>query len=501
MNRKESKIFLFMLMFLLSTVLPVSAAMVRLPFEQLMSESDIIITGNTTDVTQSGIYQYFRVEIENYYKSPETDSTIYVKVKGGQGMWFEDQPELKVGKKYLLFLTDTDESYLSNPVYTVYGLFQGVYTVESGFATGHPSNLIVTEDSISLAPPGNLSMVKFWFPEDLPVHELDTALMEFQNNGGQTIHRQYNVLFKGVEGPCIGIDTSEKIDVHVHAGGGTQKGIEVNFTLPGVYDVFLNNTFVEQVTVYDAGHGAEDVVFSDFRTDPARPLVNRNLRFRFNVTYNGSSVLKCYYRFVVTPINGNQWFNIPMVSKFNGSETRSSGYEIRPWDDVDLRVVVWYKGQRVIDELVEVVDDDEEVPDLGGPLTKITVTREMAEELAVEAFMDSLIDPYEVEVEEVRKIQYEYPVESGNFTDAWYVSVCGKGIERGSGELVGQTTDYTILIYSGEIVEGITAGAGLGIISTRDVILDGVIKFYIPITLGLGTIIVALYYRRKSSSI
>lgn len=500
MNRKESKIFLFMLMFLLSTVFPVSAAMVRLPFEQLMSESDIIITGNTTDVTQSGIYQYFRVEIENYYKSPETDSTIYVKVKGGQGMWFEDQPELKVGKKYLLFLTDTDENYLSNPVYTVYGLFQGVYTVEGEFATGHPSNLIVTEDSISLAPPGNLSMVGFWFPEDLPVYELDTALMEFESNGGQTIHGRYYVLFRGVEGPCIGIDVIEKIDVQVHAGGGTQKGIEVNFTLPGVYDVFLNNTFVEQVTVYDVGHGAEDVVFSDFRTDPAPPLVNRKLRFRFNVTYNGSSALKCYYRFVVTPINENQWLNIPMVSEFNGSETKSSGYEIRRDDDADLRVVVWYKGQRVIDELVEVVDDSN-IPGLGGPLTKINVTGEMAEELAVEAFKDSLIDPYEVEVEEVSKIQYEYPVESGNFTDAWYVSVSGKGIERVSGKLVGQTTDYTILIYSGEIVEGITEGAGLGKISTRDVTLDSVIKFYIPITLSLGTIIVALYYRRKSSSI
>jgi len=500
LSRNNYKTGLLILALVFSTVFPVSAAMVRIPFEKLMSNSDTIVTGKTTNVTQIGDYQYFRLEVENYYKNPKTDTILYVKVHGGPRLWVEDQPELDIGKEYLLFLSDTEEQYNTRPVYTVYGLFKGVYTLEGEFAKGHPENVIVTEDDLSLAPPGNLSFAEFRFPENLPVFELDTALFEFENNGGQIIRGKYLVSFKGVDGLCEGIDISEKLNVYVHAGGGTQKGVEVNFTLPGLYDVFLNETIIDQITVYEAGHGAEDVVFSSFRTDPAQPLVNRRLRLRFNVTYNGTPPLNCYYRLVVTPRNEAQWLSIPMVTHFNESGTKGSGYEVRREDDSDLRVVVWYKGQRVVDGLVEVADNREDVPELSQSVAKVKVTREMAEEFAVEAFRDSLIDPYDVAIKNVRKIEYEYPVDSGNFTDAWYVAVKGKGTEKSSGELVVRTTGYTIIIDSGEIVEGVTVGAGISKISVRNVILDGIIKLSTPILIGLGAVIIGIVWRKRTSS-
>ena len=129
------------------------------------------------------------------------------------------------------------------------------------------------------------------------------------------------------------------------------------------------------------------------------------------------------------------------------------------------------------------------------------ISREIAEELAVEAFKESLIDPYDVEIVSARMETIEYPLDSGNYTDAWYVAVKGKGTEKTSGELVGRTTGYTIIIDSGEIVEGVSVGASIAEISYRDVILDGVTKYYLPIMIGVVVGLIILSNRGRSVSV
>ena len=137
----------------------------------------------------------------------------------------------------------------------------------------------------------------------------------------------------------------------------------------------------------------------------------------------------------------------------------------------------------------------ETVPDLGGEsLSTIPVTRELAEEAAVRAFKENLIDPYDVKVMLVEKESVEHPMDSGNMTDAWHVVVSGKGTEKTSGELVTATTHYSIIIDTGEIIMRVTVGSGLSYISFKDVILDGIRRYIGIVLIGFGTII--LFYSK-----
>jgi hypothetical protein len=121
-----------------------------------------------------------------------------------------------------------------------------------------------------------------------------------------------------------------------------------------VYDVFLDDDFVKQVTVYDVGFGAADVVFSDLRTNPDPAKMYSKFQIMFNVTHLGDSSFDCYYRLMVMPENGGRGLSIPMYSSFDGAETVSQWYDIKREDNSKLNVVIWYKGMRILEDVVEV---------------------------------------------------------------------------------------------------------------------------------------------------
>ncbi len=202
-------------------------------------------------------------------------------------------------------------------------------------------------------------------------------------------------------------------------------------------------------------------------------------------------------------VNTSKGYAVPYYRQLSDSEP------VHLLDKHDLGNWTWvysYKNTTIsgkftveeeIEDILKTGPSELGPPDLGGPVSQIIVTREMAEELALDAFKDSLIDPYDVVVNNARRIECEYPEDSGNFTDAWYISVKGKGTEKSSGELVGRTTAYTIIIETGEVLQGVSVGAGITKISYRDVIHAAVSKYYIPIILGLSVVILTHYYRRK----
>ncbi len=128
----------------------------------------------------------------------------------------------------------------------------------------------------------------------------------------------------------------------------------------------------------------------------------------------------------------------------------------------------------------------------------LPISREMAQELAIKAFHELLIDAYDVEIYRIRKSSIQYPEGTDNEVEVWYVAVDGKGTEIESGDLVTQITGFDVVIETGEVIPGVTVGAGLSYI--REESLADYPKMVYQIRVGaaiMALFAIVLYSRRR----
>jgi len=339
------------------------AAMLKIPFEQLWEGADTVVIGTVEEITHHWgerglIYRIVKLGAERYYKDPSDAETLHIRVEGGtigdQGVWVEDQPEFDVGEHVLLFLSLTEEKFGDEPLYEVYGLFQGKFVVRDGTAIG-PGGvcLEITEDSITLRPEGEAYLVECEFEEPVIACDIACCRLGFTNDGGQPDYRNFTITFRGVEGPAAGREETHYVWGGASPGGYGGENLELNFTEPGVYEVLVDGVRFRNFTVHETGFPGKEYEFTELKIEPVEALVEQ----RVNITFSVKSLLdepsKCLYRLKVvsddeTIGETNLASNIPMMSELQGSDSQT----VEWWEERRVpgtyTVSVWHRGERVL---------------------------------------------------------------------------------------------------------------------------------------------------------
>lgn len=126
----------------------------------------------------------------------------------------------------------------------------------------------------------------------------------------------------------------------------------------------------------------------------------------------------------------------------------------------------------------------------------LSITKDYAEELALNTYKNAFIDPYDVKIVESKRITIEHPIDSGNTYDVWHIVVDGKGTEKESGKLVTSSIYYDIDVETGEILDSVSVGSELSYITIKELFLDIINKFLIYIILCLLLVFVVMYYKK-----
>jgi hypothetical protein len=342
--------------------------MVEIPYEQLWDEADTVALGSVTGITthwgdRGMIYRVVAVDVERYYKNPVNATTIYIRVGGGmigdQGVWVEDQPEFTVGERVLIFLASTDLTHNEQPLYRVYGLYQGKFTVmgDTARAPGGP-NLRVTEDGITLMPEGSMELAEFAAPVNRTVHEDIYLRMGFTNPGGQTAKGNVTVTFTGVQGHCEGYVNTTTFWAHVGPGGYMGHELRLNFTLPGTYTATVNGEHAANFTIHEAGYMSEDYRFSGLTVEPAEPVAGQLIKVTLTVSATLKEETQCLYWMKIrqteaqgTPMNP---LSIYMMSELFPSPEAINWYEFYAETPGTYSVTVWYRGTRALQDTITV---------------------------------------------------------------------------------------------------------------------------------------------------
>lgn len=168
--------------------------MIKVNFDELYDSADVVLMGTVSEIRaypEPGglVYRIVTMEAERYFKSPLNQSKFYIRIEGGfiggSSVWVEDQPEINVGEKVLVFLEESDRTMDGNKIYCVSNGYQGKFTVKEGVAksAGGPY-LNVTGPTLELMPGGEVLLAYIDMPKNRTVHEIVFCSIGFTNTGG-----------------------------------------------------------------------------------------------------------------------------------------------------------------------------------------------------------------------------------------------------------------------------------------------------------------------------
>jgi len=127
--------------------------MIKIDVDTLWAESDAAILGTVTSIeaysaARGMIYTVVTIQVEDHFIQPSDKSTVSVRIEGGEigdmGVWVEDQPEFRIGENVFVFLSIPEEPE-GEYDFTVFGCFQGKFTVNEGIATRTSNEFTIPE--------------------------------------------------------------------------------------------------------------------------------------------------------------------------------------------------------------------------------------------------------------------------------------------------------------------------------------------------------------------
>ena len=138
----------FMMTFVALTISPAfSSAVIKMDFDQIVSQADMIISGKITDIQakrelnprtgKNSIYTYITVETEDVYRGKVKDGSYTFRLLGGVmpgesiGEMVSGSPVFRMNQEVFLFLKDDKTLY--SPVV---GLNQGRFNLKTDSKTG-----------------------------------------------------------------------------------------------------------------------------------------------------------------------------------------------------------------------------------------------------------------------------------------------------------------------------------------------------------------------------
>ena len=342
--------------------------MIKIPYEQLWDEANTVALGNVTGITthwgdRGMIYRVVTIDVERYYKNPVNATTLYVRVEGGtigeQGIWVEDQPEFIIGERLLVFLALTDQTHLEQPLYRVYGLIQGKFTVngDRAYAPGGP-HLRISEDEITLMPEGSIKLVELVIPANRTIYEIIYCRVSFTNPGGQGASGNVSITFTGVHGPCEGYMNTTTFWVGVGPGGYAGRELRLNFTLPGQYTATVDGEPAANFTIHDAGYMSEGYRFSGLTVEPGEPVAGQQIKVTLTVSTTLKEETQCYYWMKIrqTEAQGEPMnpLSIYMMSETSPDADATNWYEFYAETPGTYKVTVWHRGTRTLQDTITV---------------------------------------------------------------------------------------------------------------------------------------------------
>ena len=147
------KLAFLIMIFVLMPITMLNGLMIKIDLDTLWEESDAAVLGTVTGIEahpapRGMIYTVITIQAEAHFIQPSDKSTVRVRIEGGEignmGVWVEDQPEFHIGERVFVFLRipeETGEDY----DYTVFGCFQGKFTVNEGIATRTSNEFTIPE--------------------------------------------------------------------------------------------------------------------------------------------------------------------------------------------------------------------------------------------------------------------------------------------------------------------------------------------------------------------
>ncbi len=234
------------------TISASNASLIGLNYGEIQPRSDLIVLGRVTGSTSLNFpgdispYQLRHVSVQQYYKG-DGPQTIDVKelggeVGGGVSIWVEDQPELAVGKTYVLFLVEDGHGY-----YSVLGGPQGALSVEGGVARNFSYILTVTDSGLVPVKAEGVSVAGLQ-NSTMPIVNDPTDMLIQVGSVDKTGYWTFNVSFKGISGEAEGLSTQQAVSDFI-LGDGYNVLFSHNFTAPGSYSVEIDGTNLGQVEV------------------------------------------------------------------------------------------------------------------------------------------------------------------------------------------------------------------------------------------------------------
>jgi hypothetical protein len=224
------------------------AALIKVSYEEIQTQADIILLGRVTGSTSkqgSGEilpYQQKHVSVQHYYKGSGSQS-LDVKVLGGDSMWVEDQPELSIGTTYVLFLwADGHGNYI------VYGGPQGALVVSGGVATNFSYKLRVTDSELIPVPASGVSVSSAQNATYPMVHEPADFIL-YVGDVYEPGYWNFHVVFRGVSGLAMGLVSEQEVSDFVYSGSYNHVPFSHNFTASGTYQVEVDGKVLGEVEV------------------------------------------------------------------------------------------------------------------------------------------------------------------------------------------------------------------------------------------------------------
>jgi hypothetical protein len=335
---KSQLALLTALLFLALTLPTSSASLTRLTYDQIQSQSDLIVLGKVTGSishTDSGNdtgnvpYLIRHVQVQQYYKGSGSQS-IDVKELGGDlgywnSVWVEDQPELSVGTTYVLFLKA--DGYGS---YYVYGGPEGALAVVDGVASNSVYALRVADSGLVPVPASNVSVAGF-FNETYTITNGPTTLEIKVGGGTEFGYWTFHVTFDGVSGEAKGLVSEDKVSDFVY-GYGSYVSFSHNFTVPGVYRVVVDGVSCGQLEVKPGGYQMH-LTWAEFSSEPLfvdEPITLRVGSIPSNMTgeYRAVAVVTPrldeadpYYESYASYTRDSNWFTFNFLMREPGNYT------------------------------------------------------------------------------------------------------------------------------------------------------------------------------------
>ncbi len=181
MFTKIQKIIVFLVL-TASLLVPVASCfMEHIETETLWNECDLAVVGTVLSINNTqkgGFYRIVEIEVETYYIKELDEPTVKIRIEGGEfgdmGIWVEDQPEFSVGEHVFVFLSIPEE-ITGDYGFTVFGLFQGKWTVEG-------STVIRGSQSFELPSDEELAQIAAGRADG----NTDVAVDDYRNDWGQS---------------------------------------------------------------------------------------------------------------------------------------------------------------------------------------------------------------------------------------------------------------------------------------------------------------------------